>query len=164
MVEYRTGAKAGLRAGLISEVARTLAEYLLLQSLLDKNVTFAFNIIQLALVLASIVTRIIGDVVLGVIFAVVHKKYLKEQSLQIRGLLFGAVLWLINTVVVSLINAGTNYVGTGLDAIPVGLTFATSLFFGYLLGHFYGTLSMKEEEPVATTPPDQDYAKRSESS
>jgi hypothetical protein len=102
MTAYGTGAKAGALAGLISGIILGILLYTVsqafvstirtvIQNSVSANTTRLISVnqlVNLVLILIPIVTIVgglIGGLILGLIFAAVHDKYMKSQSLPIRG-------------------------------------------------------------------------------
>jgi hypothetical protein len=148
MAQYGRGAKAGLLAGLISGVLTGVFLYLELQNLKSQITTTIQNslpanspidasaLANFAILLVPVVMIIgglIGGLILGLIFAAVQDKYMKRQSLPVRGLVFGLILFAIDL----LLNAGS--VNYGTSALLSGFTISLigALIFGYLLGAFF---------------------------
>ncbi len=85
--------------------------------------------------------------ILGIIFAYVYNK-IPDKNAIIKGEIFGAILWLIFSVVVGLYNAmifGLTYymVSVALGIIPL-------IVFGYLLGVLYNKWNISTQ-PVTDT-------------
>lgn len=168
MAQFGRGAKAGVLAGLISGVISGVFLYLELQvyksqiittiqnalpagSNLDASALANFAILFVPVVM--IFGGLIGGLILGLIFAAVQDKYMKRQSLPIRGLIFGLILFVIDIA----LNLGSVNYGPG--ALASGLVFSLigSLIFGYLLGLFFQkfgpTVTTQQTFPNPPPPP-----------
>lgn len=110
----------------------------------DQLVTLAILIV----ILASIIGGVIIGAILGLVFAGVNSRFLKGRTILAKALLFGLVLWIIN----SLINlTGLFDYGVVYGIVELGLGLAASLVYGYLLGRLYPRFRRKTVEPTGAT-------------
>lgn len=157
MAQYGRGAKAGLLAGLISGVISGVFLYLELQSFKGQIITTIHNALpagstldasalaNFAILLVPVIMifgGLIGGLILGLIFAAVEDKYMKKQSLPMRGLIFGLILFVIDVA----LNLGSVNYGSGALVSGLGISLVGALIFGYLLGLFFQKFG-----PVVTT-------------
>lgn len=94
------------------------------------------QLVDITLILIPIVAvfgGLIGGIILGLVFSAVHDKYMKSQTLPIRGLVFGVILFLIDLG----LNSGSFSYGTSYVGANLGVSLVSSLIFGYLLGYFF---------------------------
>lgn len=96
----------------------------------------------------AIIGGVIGGIILGLIFAAAHNKYMRNQSLPKRGLVFGIILFLIDLA----LNSGSSY-GTSYFAVSFGVSLVSSLIFGYLLGYFFMRFTGSKQLPTDYSPP-----------
>jgi len=108
---------------------------------------------QLTLLLAvsaaviSLLIGIIGGALLGLVFGVVHPRYMKNSNLQSKGLVFGIILWVVTSAAsLSQLSLG---VETILQSILLGL--AASLVYGYLLGRYFPRFRRKMPTMIQNT-------------
>jgi hypothetical protein len=163
MARYGIGAKAGLIAGLIQGIIAGIVAYVLVQefissiesiiqqstagsTLTSSEVALAASLVGTFALAGAIIGGLIGGIILGLIFAAVQDKYMKKQSLPMRGLVFGIVLFLIDLA----LSSGSFAYGTTYVAASLGVDLVTALLFGYLLGYFYQRFSPKPQ-PVMST-------------
>jgi len=98
------------------------------------NVNAIVSIALVAIPIGAAIAGLIGGLILGLIFAAVEGRYMKNQSIVLRGLVFGAVLFLIDLALG--IRNFANY-GLGYASASLVISFVGSLLFGYLLGFFF---------------------------
>ncbi|TMI62135.1 hypothetical protein E6H16_06425 [Candidatus Bathyarchaeota archaeon] len=138
MADYGRGAKAGAIAGVVLGIIEAVGIYATFSFTSDsikRTLPAGITIDQAlyALVIGTFVGSIIGGVILGVIFAAVANKYMTSKSFEMRGLVFGIILWIIGI----LGNIGNFGYGTTYIAVSVLIGLIASLIYGYLLGHFF---------------------------
>ncbi|TMI53457.1 hypothetical protein E6H15_07580 [Candidatus Bathyarchaeota archaeon] len=141
-------AKAGVLAGLAAGSFLAAGNFLLLYytdpltSLLggeslppDLGLTLDQLALLLALVAAiiSLLIGIAGGALLGLVFSAVRNRYMRNYSLQTRGITFGIVLW----AVYAAFSASLSDYGSLLVSLSVILALAASLAYGYLLGSLF---------------------------
>ena len=151
MAQYGRGAKAGLVAGLIQGIIVGILSYFIAlqfksvivaamtKSLQNSGTTVPINVNSLAdaaiaiIPVFVIIGGLIGGLILGLIFAAVEGRYFKSQSIIVRGLVFGMILFLIDLV----LNIGSFAYGSGYAGLSLVGSLLGSLLFGYLLGFFF---------------------------
>lgn len=74
----------------------------------------------------------IGGAFLGLIFSIVHEKYLSNHSLRTRGIVFGIILWTVN----GLTSFGSEF-GLLYDTITIVVGFIAFMAYGVLLARFF---------------------------
>jgi MFS family permease len=163
MALYGAGAKAGLIAGIIQGIFSGIISYLLakayigtIESVIQSSLPAGSNLDVAALanfaitfiLIGAIIGGLIGGLILGLIFAAVQDKYMKGQSLPIRGAVFGLILFLIDLARLALSSASFKY-GATYVSISLVASLATTLIFGYLLGFFFLKFSPKPEPITA---------------
>ena len=158
---YGRGAKAGAISGVVLGVILAVLYYIVFLSLTDTiksaiggttlpsgvSIDQVFALALTFLVVGVVVGSIIIGVILGVVFAAVHNMYMKGQSLAMRGLVFGVIIWLIGLG----FNVSNFYYGTAYVAASVVIGLVASLIYGYLLGTLYGRGGPKPVAPSAPT-------------
>jgi hypothetical protein len=158
MADYGRGAKAGAIAGVVTGIIRAIGAIALFSftandiktalqgTTLPAGITIdqAVTAAMYLEVVAAFIGSIIGGVILGVIFAAVANKYMTSKSFEMRGIVFGIVLWIIG-ILGSIGNFGY---GTTYIAASVLIGLVASLIYGYLLGHFF-----KPKQATQPTPP-----------
>ena len=147
MADYGRGAKAGAIAGVVTGIIEAIGTIALFSftandiktalqgTTLPAGITID-QALTAAMYLAAVVTfiaSIIVGLILGVIFAAVANKYMTGKSFEMRGLVFGIILWIIGI----LGNIGNFGYGTTYIAVSVLIGLIASLIYGYLLGHFF---------------------------
>jgi hypothetical protein len=141
-------AKAGVVAGLVSGIILAAGNYLVFQfsgiltqifqsTPLPENsgitIDYLVTVTLVVVALASFLTALIGGAVLGLLFSAVHNRYLRSRSLRARGIVFGMVLWAIDTpFILSAVQYGAVFV-----VLSLGLGLFGSLVYGYLLGMLF---------------------------
>jgi len=78
----------------------------------------------------------------------VNSRFLKGRTILAKALLFGLVLWIINSIInlTGLFDYGVVY-----GIVQLGLGLAASLVYGYLLGRLYPRFRRKTVEPNTST-------------
>src|SRR5713101_5811554 len=109
MADYGRGAKAGAIAGVVTGIIEAIGTIALFSftandiktalqgTTLPAGITID-QAVTAAMYLAAAVTfiaSIIVGLILGVIFAAVANKYMTSKSFEMRGLVFGIILWII---------------------------------------------------------------------
>jgi len=152
MAEYGRGAKAGAIAGVVLGIIEAIGIYATfsftrdsIKSTLPAGITI--DQVLYTLVIGTFVGSIIGGVILGVIFAAVANKYMTSKSFEMRGLVFGIVLWISGI----LGNIGNFGYGTTYIAASVLIGLVASLIYGYLLGHFFKPNQASQPTPPPTS-------------
>jgi len=163
MAEYGRGAKAGLVSGAISGIIIAISQAALFQFYTNEvrtaiqsaippgsplTVDQLMTITFYSILIGSFFAGLIGGAILGLIFAAVHTKYMKSSSLQMKGLVFGVVLFIIGTL---LGLSGLSY-GTSYFVLSEVFSLVANLIFGYLLGSFFGRFGGKVQLPPGTAP------------
>jgi hypothetical protein len=156
------GAKAGLVAGIAYGVVLGIVSYFTLISIkstviaditksMPSNTSFTPDqIFSIALLIAPVVVvifGIIGGLVLGAIYGKLVER-IPGGSPLIKGIMFGAVLWLLVSVLLGLGNIGEYGLEYYLANLATGLVGA--LIFGVLLGYFYGRFMRPKETYTMT--------------
>ena len=158
---YGRGATSGAIAGVVLGIILAVLYYIVFLSLtstiksaiqgttLPSGVTIdqVFILALTFLIVGVVLGSIIIGVILGVVFAAVHNMYMKGQSLAMRGLVFGVIIWLIGLG----FNVGNFYYGTAYVVSSVVIGLVGSLLYGYLLGTLYGRGGTKPAAPAAPT-------------
>jgi len=161
MADYGRGAKAGAIAGVVLGIIEAIGLYATFSFTRDSiksaiqgttlpagiTIDQAVDLALHTLVIGTFVGSIIGGVILGVIFAAVANKYMTSKSFEMRGLVFGIVLWIIGI----LGNIGNFGYGTTYIATSVLIGLVGSLIYGYLLGHFFKPKLASQSTPPAST-------------
>ena len=94
-----------------------------------------------------IIAGVIGGLILGAIYGKLVEK-IPGGSTVIKGIIFGAVLWLLVSVLGGLGNYGQYGAEYYLANVAAGLLGA--LIFGVLLGYFYGRFLRPKETYTMT--------------
>ncbi len=149
-------AKAGMVGGLVYGAVTAVSESILLlvasdiRSQIQSSIGTGPNpgltadqlltVAVLIVVLASIIGGVIIGAILGLVFSAVNGRFLKGRSILARAVLFGLVLWIVNSLInlTGLFDYGVVY---GIVELVLGL--AASLVYGYLLGRLYPRLRRK---------------------
>lgn len=160
MADYGRGAKAGAIAGVVTGIIEAIGTIALF-SFTANDIRTAFQrttlpagitidqAVTAAMYLAAVLTfigSIIGGLILGVIFAAVANKYMTSKSFEMRGLVFGIILWIIGILGIINSSYGSTYIAA---SIVIGLV--SSLVYGYLLGHFFKPKQASQPTPPAST-------------
>ena len=138
-------ARAGVVAGIIAGSISALGDFLLVQNYDVIGRTFEGTIFAPTSATGSLeaaaiyvlavdvfLTGVVGGAVLGLIFSKVHDRYLRNRSLQTRGIVFGIILW----VLLSLNGFGSEF-GLLYDSISVLIGLVAYLSYGILLARFF---------------------------
>ncbi|HEV2119278.1 MAG TPA: DUF6789 family protein [Candidatus Bathyarchaeia archaeon] len=91
---------------------------------------------------------VIGGAILGLIFSLVHDRYLKNRSLRTRGIVFGIALW----IVLSVTSLGSEF-GALYDVISTVIGLVAYLVYGILLARFYPRFKRNISENLTDTVP-----------
>ena len=151
------GAKAGVVAGVAYGILLSIVSYFTLLSIkssvisvLSQNLppSSPFTPEQLfgiALLLTPVIVAV-GGVIGGLILGAIYGKLIEKipgRSPVMKGIIFGAVLWLL----VSVLGGGYSNLRYGLEyyLVQVGTGLAGALLFGVLLGYFYGRFMRPKE-------------------
>jgi hypothetical protein len=150
------GAKAGVVAGIAYGIILGIVSYFTLLSTkstvisvlsqdLPSNSPFTpdqlFGIALLLTPVIVIIAGVIGGLILGAIYGKVIER-IPGGSTIIKGIIFGAILWLLVSVL-----GGIGNIRYGLQyyLVQVGVGLAGALLFGVLLGYFYGRFMRPKE-------------------
>ena len=138
-------ARAGVVAGIIAGSISALGDFLLVQNYDVIGRTFEGTILAPTSAIGSLeaaaiyvvavdvfLTGVVGGAVLGLIFSKVHDRYLRNRSLQTRGIVFGIILWIL----LSLNGFGSEF-GLLYDSISVLIGLVAYLAYGILLARFF---------------------------
>ena len=138
-------ARAGVVAGIIAGSMSALGDFLLVQNYDVIGRTFEGTILAPTSATGSLeaaaiyvlavdvfLTGVVGGAVLGLIFSKVHDRYLRNRSLQTRGIVFGIILWIL----LSLNGFGSEF-GLLYDSISVLIGLVAYLSYGILLARFF---------------------------
>jgi hypothetical protein len=101
------------------------------------------------LVVDVFLSGVIGGAILGLIYSLVHDRYLRNRSLRTRGLAFGLILWIF----ASLTSFGSEF-GVLYDTISVTIGLVAYLTYGFLLARLFPRFrrnipAAKNESPPA---------------
>ncbi len=140
----KVGVLAGLAAGSILAAGNFLLLYYTdpLTSLLggeslppDLGLTVDQLVLLLALAAAiiSLLVGIAGGALFGMVFSAVRNRYMRNYSLQARGIAFGIALWAVFAV----FSSSLSDYGSLLVTLSIILALAASLAYGYLLGSLF---------------------------
>jgi|SRR3984957_18367504 len=155
------GAKAGVVAGVAYGILLSIVSYFTLLSIkssvisvLSQNLppSSPFTPEQLfgiALLLTPVIVAV-GGVIGGLILGAIYGKLIEKipgRSPVMKGIIFGAVLWLLVSVL-----GGYGNIQYGLEyyLVQVGTGLAGALLFGVLLGYFYGRFTRPKETYTMT--------------
>ena len=151
------GAKAGLVAGIAYGAVLAVTSYFALISMksaviadltssLPSNSPFTpdqlFNIALYLAPVVVVIAGIIGGLILGAIYGKLIER-IPGGSPIIKGIIFGAVLWFLVSVLGGIGDLGQY--GVEYYVANVGAGLVGALIFGVLLGYFYGRF-MKPKE------------------
>jgi hypothetical protein len=138
-------ARAGILAGIVSGTIAAAGDFFLVENynvigkLFDGTVLApATGVGNLAaatvyvLVVDVFISGVIGGAILGLIFSLVHDRYLKKYSLRTRGIVFGLILWIL----ASATSFGSEF-GILYDIIAVIIGFIAYTAYGILLAQFF---------------------------
>jgi len=138
-------ARAGVVAGIIAGSISALGDFLLVQNYDVIGRTFEGTIFAPTSAIGSLeaaaiyvlavdvfLTGVVGGAVLGLIFSKVQERYLRNHSLQTRGIVFGIILWIL----LSLNGFGSEF-GLLYDSISVLIGLVAYLSYGILLARFF---------------------------
>jgi len=138
-------ARAGVVAGIIAGSISALGDFLLVQNYDVIGRTFEGTIFAPTSAIGSLeaaaiyvlavdvfLTGVVGGAILGLIFSKVHDRYLRNRSLQTRGIVFGIILWIL----LSLNGFGSEF-GLLYDTISVLIGLVAYLSYGILLARFF---------------------------
>jgi len=138
-------ARAGVVAGIIAGSMSALGDFLLVQNYDVIGRTFEGTIFAPTSAIGSLeaaaiyvlavdvfLTGVVGGAVLGLVFSKVHDRYLRNRSLQTRGIVFGIILWIL----LSLNGFGSEF-GLLYDTISVLIGLVAYLSYGILLARFF---------------------------
>lgn len=138
-------ARAGILAGIISGTIAAAGDFIMVEnydvigSLFDGTAlaptTGVGNLAAATvyvLVVDVFISGVIGGAILGLVFSLVHDRYLKKYSLRTRGIFFGLILWIF----ASLTSFGSEF-GILYDTIGVVIGFVAYLTYGILLARFF---------------------------
>jgi len=138
-------ARAGVVAGIIAGSISALGDFLLVQNYDVIGRTFEGTIFAPTSAIGSLeaaaiyvlavdvfLTGVVGGAVLGLVFSKVHDRYLRNRSLQTRGIVFGIILWIL----LSLNGFGSEF-GLLYDTISVLIGLVAYLSYGILLARFF---------------------------
>ena len=138
-------ARAGVVAGITAGSMSALGDFLLVQNYDVIGRTFEGTILAPTSATGSLeaaaiyvlavdvfLTGVVGGAVLGLIFSKVHDRYLRNRSLQTRGIVFGIILWIL----LSLNGFGSEF-GLLYDSISVLIGLVAYLSYGILLARFF---------------------------
>src|SRR6059036_2766676 len=147
-------ARAGVVAGIIAGSISALGDFLLVQNYDVIGRTFEGTILAPTSAIGSLeaasiyvlavdvfLTGVVGGAVLGLIFSKVHDRYLRNRSLQTRGIVFGIILWIL----LSLNGFGSQF-GLLYDSISVLIGLVAYLSYGILLARFFPRFKRKITE------------------
>ena len=84
------------------------------------------------LVVDVFLSGVIGGAILGLIYSLVHDRYLRNRSLRTRGFAFGLILWLL----ASLTSFGSEF-GVLYDTVSVIIGLIAYLSYGMLLARLF---------------------------
>jgi len=161
MADYGRGAKAGAIAGVVTGIIEAIGTIALFSftandiktalqgTTLPAGITID-QALTAAMYLAAVVTfiaSIIVGLILGVIFAAVANKYMTGKSFEMRGLVFGIILWIIGI----LGNINNSSFGSTYIAASIVIGLVSSLVYGYLLGHFFKPKQASQPTPSTGT-------------
>jgi hypothetical protein len=138
-------ARAGIAAGIISGSIAALGDLILTANYDVVGRTFEGTPLAPTSTVGSLaasaiyvlavdvfLTGVIGGAILGLIFAKVHDRYLRTNSLRTRGIIFGIILWIF----LSLNNLGSEF-GPLYDTISAIIGLVAYLAYGILLARFF---------------------------
>jgi hypothetical protein len=151
------GAKAGIVAGIAYGLVLGIVSYFTLLSIkstvisalsknLPSNSPFTPDQLYGIALLVGPVVAVIGGVIGGLILGAIYGKLIERipgGSPMIKGIIFGAVLW----VLLSVLGGLGDYFQYGAEyyLAQVGAGLAGALIFGVLLGYFYGRFMRPKE-------------------
>lgn len=142
MAEYKEAVRAGLFAGLLAGAFTAIADYLtsLVVNVAATSFTNYSQLVIFSLMGSDVVSGLLFGLVLGLIFAVIHKRYLTGRSLQIRAIILSFVLWPF-----SIILGFTNPVfGASFLPIKVAIELISAVILGNMLGYFYSKADTRD--------------------
>jgi uncharacterized protein DUF6789 len=151
------GAKAGVVAGIAYGIILAIVSYFTLISIkssvisaisrsLPSNTPFTpeelFGIALLLTPVIVVIVGVIGGVILGAIYGKLIER-IPGGSPVIKGIIFGAILWVLVSVLGGLGNL--SQYGVEYYLVQIGAGLAGALLFGVLLGYFYGRFMRPKE-------------------
>lgn len=138
-------ARAGIAAGLVSGGLSAIGDFFLVANydvigtlfngtiFAPTNAVGSLEAATIYVLLADVfLAGVIGGAILGLIFSLVHERYLRNYSLRARGIVFGLVLW----IVTSLTSFGSEF-GILYDIIALIIGLVSYLVYGILLARFF---------------------------
>lgn len=103
----------------------------------------ALGLLYFFIILSFSQGLVIGPL-LGLVYAVTEKRFLKNRSLEMKGLVFGATVWIPSVIT----NLGELAFGISIYAAMIAFVLVGDLVLGYVLGIFYRRFG-----PQIVTPP-----------
>jgi hypothetical protein len=138
-------ARAGIVAGIISGSISAIGEFVLTENYDVIGRSFAGTILAPTSTIGSLeaatiyvlavdvfLSGVVGGAILGLVFSLVHDRYLKKYSLRTRGIVFGIILWIL----LSVTSLGSEF-GPLYDAISTMVGLVAYLVYGILLARFF---------------------------
>ena len=139
---YSSGAKAGALAGIIAGIVwilGTLGLYAVSTDSLQDLTRFVTRTFWITIPLDLIESIILG-VIVGMVFAWLHDKFLKSSPMEVKGLLISVIIWFFAYILTGFVYQIYSHFFIVVLATAFGL--AGFLVFGYFLGHFYKRFSL----------------------
>ena len=144
ILDYVRGVLAGLVAGIAGGVVFAVGTVILIllplgRIDLDPQ---SMGLLYFLAILSFLQGLIIGPL-LGLVFAVTQNRFLKNRSLEIKGLVFGTIVWILRV----LTSRDDLAFGTTIYAAMIAFVLVGDLTLGYVLGNFYRRLGPKTIAP-----------------
>ena len=164
MPDYVRGVKAGLIAGIGAEVVFAVGTVSLhLPPLwvgpivVHENPYISYTqpalLLLLGLIAGVLADGFIIGAIAGLIFALVQGRVMKNTSLEVKGLLFGSILWVLDDLLgwIGDLDLGLerNSVGTNAYGAAIAFGLGGYLTLGYLLGSFFRRFGPQTAPPPA---------------
>jgi hypothetical protein len=158
-------ARAGIVAGLAAGGIAAMGDFVLVENYDVLGRSFAGTIFAptsatgslasatiYVLVVDVFLSGVIGGAIVGLIYSLVHDRYLRRRSLRTRGLVFGLILWIL----ASLTSFGSEF-GFLYDTISVIIGLVAYLTYGILLARLFPRFRRKivaaNNESTRSPPP-----------
>ena len=143
-VDYAAGIKAGVLAELVS-LAFSFPAYLVSLYFRDPPGTLSFPRLVFFFIETSVPYAIALGLIIGIIFAVMHDKFLEGIALELKGMMFGLTYWLIAVLPFALQPIIRQFFFSSAD-FPISIT--GNLIFGLALGNLYRRFSYRPHNTV----------------
>jgi hypothetical protein len=138
-------ARAGIVAGLAGGSIAAIGDFVLVENYDVIGRSFAGTVFAPTTTIGSLeaatiyvlavdvfLSGVIGGAILGLVFSLVHDRYLKKYSLRTRGIVFGIILWML----LSLNSFGSEF-GALYDTISILIGLVAYIAYGILLARFF---------------------------